>query len=188
MRRGTRHLSITLPLMLGLMLTVAVLAVSAYLLSTRDAAQPDTEAPGLLPTPTPDELARKEEIAQRVLDAYQAAVEGKPLPAGVSPELRHAIASQINPSGRVRTIVWEPQRPVVWEEVSPPPGYDEESAAVMRATFRGGRGVTDDPEAFGGPTQTQYDLAGMTFEVLLEKRGGEWVATDLADNDRVDGR
>ncbi len=58
----------------------------------------------------------------------------------------------------------------------------------MRATFRGGRGVTDDPEAFGGPTQTPYDLAGLTFEVLLEKRGGEWVATDLADNDQVDGR
>ncbi len=84
--------------------------------------------------------------------------------------------------------MWEPERPVVWEEVSPPPGYDEESAAVIRATFRGGRGVTDDPEAFGGPTQHPYDLAGMTFEVLLEKRGGEWVATDLADNDRVDGR
>ncbi|MDP9381775.1 MAG: hypothetical protein M3Q29_16845, partial [Chloroflexota bacterium] len=112
MRRGTRRSPITLPLMLGLMLTVAVLAASAYLLSTRDAAQPDTAAPGPLPTATPDELARKEEIAQRVLDAYQAAVEGKPLPPGISPELRQEIASQINPSGRIRTIVWEPQRPV----------------------------------------------------------------------------
>ncbi len=188
MRRGTRRLSISPPLVLGLILTFVLLAAGLYLLVARDAAQPDTASPGLLPTATPDELARKEEIAQRVLDAYQAAVEGKPLPASISPELRQEIASQINPSGRVRTVVWEPERPVVWEEVSPPPGYDEESAAVMRATFRGGRGVTDDPEAFGGPTQTPYDLAGLTFEVLLEKRGGEWVATDLADNDQVDGR
>ncbi len=188
MRRGTRRLSISPLLVLGLILTCVLLAASLYLLVARDAAQPDTAAPGPLPTPTPGELAPKEEIAQRVLDAYQAAVEGKPLPGGISPELRQEIASQINPSGRVRTVVWEPERPVVWEEVSPPPGYDEESAAVMRATFRGGGGVTDDPEAFGGATQTPYDLAGMTFEVLLEKRGGDWVATDLADNDQVDGR
>lgn len=31
-------------------------------------------------------------------------------------------------------------------------------------------------------------MAGLTFEVLLERRGGEWVATDVADNGRVDGR
>ena len=137
---------------------------------------------------TPDELDRKEEIARRVLDAYQSAVEGESLSADISPELGEEIASQVNPSGRIRTVVWLPERPIVWEEVPPPPGYDEETTAVMRATFRGGRGVTDDPEAFGGPTQIPYDLAGMTFEVLLEKRGGEWVAADVADNDRVDGR
>lgn len=153
------------------------------------ACGPDRDGPAPVPPgPTPDELARKEEIARRVLDAYRAAVEGEPLPAGITPRLRREIASQVNPSGRIRTVVWEPERPVVWDEVPPLPGYDPERAAVMRATFRGGRGVTDDPEAFGGPTRIPYDMTGLTFEVLLERRGGEWVATDVADNGRVDGR
>ncbi len=187
MRLGTRRSPISPPLVLSLILTLVLLAAGLYLLVARGATSPGMAAPRLLPTATPDDLARKEEIAQRVLDAYQAAVEGQPLPPGISPELREEIASQVNPSGRIRTVVWEPERPVVWEEAPPPPGYDEASAVVMRATFRGGRGVTDDPEAFGGPTRHPYDLAGMTFDVLLEKQGGEWVATDLAD-DQVDGR
>ncbi len=189
MRRGTHGSPINLAVALvGLILIVAVLAGVMYLLEAPDGAGPTVTRSGLLATPTPDELARKREVAQRALDAYQAAVEGEPLPTGISPELKEEIASQVNPAGRIRTVVWEPQRPIVWEEAPPPPGYDEDTAAVMRATFRGGRGVTDDPEAFGGPTRHPYDLAGMTFEVLLEKRGDEWVATDVADNDRVDGR
>ncbi len=162
--------------------------VLGLLLIAAAACGPDRDPTPVPPSPTLDELARKREVAQRALDAYQAAVEGEPLPTGISPELKEEIASQVNPAGRIRTVVWEPQRPIVWEEAPPPPGYDEETATVMRATFRGGRGVTDDPEAFGGPTRHPYDLAGMTFEVLLEKRSGEWVATDVADNNRVDGR
>jgi hypothetical protein len=163
------------------------MALAIFLVAVAACGPGRDSPPTLPPSPTPDELARKERIAQRALDAYQAAVGGKPLPSGVSPELREEIVSQINPSGRIRTVVWEPERPVVWEQVPPPPGYDPESASVMRATFRGGRGVTDDPEAFGGPTRIPYDLAGLTFEVLLERRGGAWVATDVVENGRVDG-
>ncbi len=193
MRRRTRRSSINLAIALvGLILTIAVLAVGAYLLSTRYAKSPSAIVSGPLATPTQDELARKEQIAQRVLDAYQAAVEGEPLPRGLAPAVERRIREEVGYPDASHVVAWQPQRPIVWEEVPPPPGYDEETAAVMRATFRGGKGRTEDPSV--APTITvnwgiyPYDLAGMTFEVLLEKRGGEWVATDVADNDGVDGR
>ena len=170
------------PLLVPLLLCLAVLLVAAVQLSGR-LRDPDT---GPAPVPTPGDAPNKERLAQLVLDGFEAAVAGRPPPPGLGAEIRRKIAAEVGPADGSHTALWEPLRPVVWEEAPPPDGYEQDAAAVMRATLRGGRGRTEDPSIPNGVFP--YDLAGTTFEVLLESRGGEWAATDLAYADRVDGR
>lgn len=144
--------------------------------------------PAAAPTPTDDVAAMKRRAASQVLNAFEGAVAGEQPPASIGTALRRKIAGEIGLPAGSHIAAWEPQRPVQWRETPPPDYLDPEVTTVMRATFREGRGRTEDPTVPGGAGVYPFDMRGVTFDVLLEERDGAWVPTDLAVNEPVDGR